>query len=102
MIYKASIDPVLDAFIDLLQILYLAFILATTLWCTFMIIFHILSVGWASTGPGGPFKVYCHVIEILVESSTLYAIFLLLNIVLLACLNDAQYYAEAMAAFAKV
>ncbi len=91
-----------DAFNYLLLILYMAFVLATTLWCTFMIIFRILSVGRASTGSGRPFKVYRHVIEILVESSTLYAIFLLLDIVLLACQSAAEYYTDDMAAFARV
>ena len=90
-----------DAFSDLL-ILYAAFILATTLWCTLMIIFRILSVGQASTGSGRPFRVYRHIIEILVESSTLYAISLLLDIILLARLNIASYYADIMAAFARV
>ncbi|PBK81433.1 hypothetical protein ARMGADRAFT_1020317, partial [Armillaria gallica] len=98
----ASIDPESDAFSDLLQILYLAFNLATTLWCTFMIIFRILSVGRASTGSGRPFKVYRHVIEILVESSTLYTISLLLDIVMLAYLTMAEYYTDIMAAFARV
>ncbi|PBK81392.1 hypothetical protein ARMGADRAFT_1091289 [Armillaria gallica] len=100
--YKASIDPVYDAFHDLFLILYVAFSLATTLWCTLTIIFRILSVGWTSTGSGRPFQVYRHIIEILVESSALYAISLLLDIVLLACLNSmANYYMDAMAAFAR-
>ncbi len=90
------------AFMYLLLDLYLAFILATTLWCTFMIIFRILSVGRASTGSGRAFRVYRHVIEILVKSSTLYAISLLLDIVLVACHNGANYYMEIMAGFARV
>ncbi|KAK0219789.1 hypothetical protein EDD85DRAFT_942044 [Armillaria nabsnona] len=90
-----------DAFGYLLLILYVAFTLATTLWCTFMIIFRILSVGRASTGSGRPFKVYRRVIEILVESLTLYAISLLLDIVSLACLNIAVPYTDTMAAFAR-
>ncbi len=91
-----------DSFNDLLLILYVAFILATTLWCTLMIIFRILSVGRASTGSGRPFKVYRHVIEILVESSALYAITLLLDIVLVTCSITAEYYTDVMAAFARV
>ncbi|SJL10513.1 uncharacterized protein ARMOST_13899 [Armillaria ostoyae] len=101
MTYKLSIDLAEPAFIDLLLILYLAFTLATTLWCTLMIIFRILSVGRASTGSGTPTRVYRHVIEILVESSALYAIFLLLEMVLVACKDAADYYMGVMAAFAR-
>ncbi|KAK0220889.1 hypothetical protein EDD85DRAFT_960426 [Armillaria nabsnona] len=99
--YKASIYAMTDALSYLLLILYAAIILATTLWCTFMIIFRILSVGRASTGSWRSFKVYRHVIEILVESSTLYAISLLLDIVLLACQNIAEHYMDVIAAFAR-
>ncbi|KAK0223914.1 hypothetical protein IW262DRAFT_1547628 [Armillaria fumosa] len=99
--YKASIDIVADALDNLLVILYVTFVLATTLWCTLMIIFRIFSVGHASTGSGGPFKVYRHVIEILVESSALYAIFLLLDMIMVACQNLADDYMDVIAAFAR-
>ena len=103
MFLESCLDPSADAFCDLLLVLYVAFVLVTTLWCTLMIIFRILSVGWASTRSGRPFKVYRHVIEILVESATLYAIFLLLDIVFTACLKIAvNYYTDIMAAFARV
>ena len=45
---------------------------------------------------------YRHVIEILVESATLYAIFLLLDIVFTARLDIAMNYMDVMAAFARV
>ncbi len=96
------IDPLAEASSDLLLVLYLVFILVTTLWCTLMIFFHILSVGWASTGSERPFKVYHHVIENLVESATLYAILLLLDIVFMACLDMALEYTDIMAAVARV
>ncbi|KAK0223950.1 hypothetical protein IW262DRAFT_1370085, partial [Armillaria fumosa] len=99
--YEESIAPVADAFNNLLVILYTTFILATTLWCTLMIIFRIFSVGHASTGSERPFKVYRHVIEVLVESSALYAIFLLLYMVLVACQNMAYCYMEAVAGFTR-
>ncbi|SJL10522.1 uncharacterized protein ARMOST_13909 [Armillaria ostoyae] len=105
MTYKQCIGLLITeseaTFINLLMILYMAFILATTLWCTLMIIFRILSVGRASNGSGRPFRVYRHVIEILVESSALYAIFLLLDMVLVACQNMANFYMEDMAGFAR-
>ncbi|SJL10523.1 uncharacterized protein ARMOST_13910 [Armillaria ostoyae] len=90
-----------EAFISLFMILYLAFILATTLWCTLAIIFRILSVGRASTGSGRPTRVYRHVIEILVESSALYAIFLLLDMPFVARQNVANGYTETAAGIAK-
>ncbi|KAK0220890.1 hypothetical protein EDD85DRAFT_1028451 [Armillaria nabsnona] len=90
-----------EAFIFLLMILYLAFVLATTLWCTLMIIFRILSVGRASTGSGRPTRVYRRTIEVLVESSALYAIFLLLDMPFLALQNAANNYTEVVAAFAR-
>ncbi len=96
------IDLEPDPFVDLLQLLYAAFIPATTLWCTLMIIFRILSVGRASTGSRRPFRVYHHIIEILVESLALYAIFLLLDIILLACHKKAEAYMDTMAVFARV
>ncbi len=100
--YEVFIDSLAEAFRDLLLVLYVAFILVTTLWCTLMIIFHILNVGGASTGSGRPFKVYRHVIEILVESAIIYAIFLLLDIVFAARLNMTWDYTDVMAAFARV
>ncbi|PBK63205.1 hypothetical protein ARMSODRAFT_546261 [Armillaria solidipes] len=101
VIYEQSVDPVADASNDLLYTLYVAFIIATTLWCTLMIVFRILSVGRASNGSGRPFRVYRHVIEILVESSALYAISLLLDIVLVVRQNTANYYTDVVAAFTR-
>ncbi|PBK93687.1 hypothetical protein ARMGADRAFT_1030267 [Armillaria gallica] len=54
-------------------VLYAAFSLATTLWCTLLIIYRILSVGWENSEAGGGVRPYWHLIEILVESSTLYS-----------------------------
>ncbi|SJL10514.1 uncharacterized protein ARMOST_13900 [Armillaria ostoyae] len=90
-----------EAFIFLLLILYLAFVLATTLWCTLAIIFRILSVGRASTGSGRPTRVYRHAIEVLVESSALYAIFLLLDMPFVARQSAANGYTETAAAIAR-
>ncbi|KAK0194506.1 hypothetical protein F5146DRAFT_439460 [Armillaria mellea] len=101
MTYEQCTNPEPKAFIDLLLILYQVFILATILWCTLLIIFRILSIGRANGGSGGPTTVYHRVIETLIESSALYAIFVLLNIVLVACNNAANNYMEAVASIAR-
>ncbi|KAK0465889.1 uncharacterized protein EV420DRAFT_1636451 [Desarmillaria tabescens] len=63
--------------------LYSAFILATTLWCTVLIIYRIVTVARGSdTGSG--FRTYSHVIEIMVESSALYSLTLILYVIFYA------------------
>ncbi|KAK0238207.1 hypothetical protein EDD85DRAFT_1005808 [Armillaria nabsnona] len=59
-------------------VLYTSFILATTLSCTLLIIYRILTVAGARHGAEGRLRVYHHFIEVLVESSALYSIFLVL------------------------
>ncbi|PBK89760.1 hypothetical protein ARMGADRAFT_1167140 [Armillaria gallica] len=81
----------------LIFVLYLSFILATTIWCTTLIIYRILTVGRASNGIGGGVGVYRHVIEVLVESSALYSLFLILDMALEARGNQADYYVDVMA-----
>ncbi|KAK0194504.1 hypothetical protein F5146DRAFT_1036160 [Armillaria mellea] len=100
-IYKQSTVSAVGVIINMLMIIYLAFILATTLWCTLAIIFRILKVGRAGTRLGSAFRVYRHVIEILVESSALYAISLFLEMAMVACQGTTYYYMDAMAAFAR-
>ncbi|KAK0466034.1 uncharacterized protein EV420DRAFT_1709745, partial [Desarmillaria tabescens] len=65
-------------------ILYASFTLATTLWCTMLTIYHILSVGQVNNGIRGALGVYGHVIEVLVESSALYSVCLILYVTLTA------------------
>ncbi|KAK0484630.1 hypothetical protein IW261DRAFT_1560276 [Armillaria novae-zelandiae] len=101
MTIEQCTNPEPNTLINLLLILYQIFILATILWCTLLIIFRILSIGRANAGSGGPTTVYRRVIEILVESSALYAIFVLLNIVLVACKNAANNYMETVASIAR-
>ncbi|KAK0192552.1 hypothetical protein F5146DRAFT_1040461 [Armillaria mellea] len=81
----------------LIFVLYLSFILATTIWCTTLIIYRILTVGRASNGIGGGVGVYRHVIEVLVESSVLYSLILILDMALEARGNRADYYVDVMA-----
>ncbi|PBK67632.1 hypothetical protein ARMSODRAFT_959268 [Armillaria solidipes] len=59
---------------QIFNILYISFNLATTLWCTLLIIYRILTivrVRYESEGRLGPYR---HFIEVLVESSAIYAI----------------------------
>ncbi|KAK0488302.1 hypothetical protein EDD18DRAFT_440968 [Armillaria luteobubalina] len=58
--------------------LYSSFTLATTLWCTFLIIYRIVTIARAAGEAGGGLRAYRHVLEVLVESSALYSVFLIL------------------------
>ncbi|SJL13555.1 uncharacterized protein ARMOST_16999 [Armillaria ostoyae] len=60
------------------SMLYATFSLVTTIWCTLLIIYHIL----ANSRAGGRLGAYHHVIEVLVESSALYSVSL---IIYMAC-----------------
>ncbi|KAK0184688.1 hypothetical protein F5146DRAFT_233769 [Armillaria mellea] len=85
--------------ISLLTALYAAFILITTLWCTLLIIFRILTVGRASRasdGVGGVLRAYRHIIEVLVESSALYSVTLILYMVFFARKDWASYYLDSL------
>ncbi|PBK61404.1 hypothetical protein ARMSODRAFT_1025723 [Armillaria solidipes] len=58
--------------------LYSSFTLATTLWCTFLIIYRIVTIARAAGEAGDGLRAYRHVLEVLVESSALYSVFLIL------------------------
>ncbi|KAK0435563.1 hypothetical protein EV421DRAFT_1986637 [Armillaria borealis] len=73
--------------------LYSSLILATLLWCTILIIFRILRVG----GAAGRIRVYQRVIEILVESASLYSAVLVVLVVLEARNEVAGSYMENLA-----
>ncbi|SJL04753.1 uncharacterized protein ARMOST_08123 [Armillaria ostoyae] len=62
-------------------VLYASFLLATTLWCTVLIIYRIVTVSRAGgEAMGGGVRAYLRLIEVLVESSALYLICLLLYV----------------------
>ncbi len=82
--------------------LYAAFILVTTLWCTLLIIYRILTVTGVKCGAGGRLRVYSHCIEVLVESSALYSICLILYLALIICDNFGWCYLDAIASITKV
>ncbi len=83
-------------------VLYAAFSLATTLWCTLLIIYRILSVGWENSGAGGGVRPYWHVIEILVESSALYSVCVIIYVICFTRNSWGSDYADMIAAIARV
>ncbi|KAK0466048.1 uncharacterized protein EV420DRAFT_1709775 [Desarmillaria tabescens] len=82
-------------------ILYASFSLATTLWCTVFIIYHILSVGQANNGIRGALGVYGRVIEVLVESSALYSICLILYMIFIAYNSQEEIYLDSITAITR-
>ncbi|SJK98311.1 uncharacterized protein ARMOST_01576 [Armillaria ostoyae] len=81
--------------------LYVSFILATTLWCTVLIICRILTVTGVRRRAGGQLRVYHRFIEVLVESSALYSISLILFLAFDACDSFGMYYLDAIAGITK-
>ncbi|KAK0474848.1 hypothetical protein IW261DRAFT_1497364 [Armillaria novae-zelandiae] len=62
-------------------VLYATFLLATTLWCTMLIIYRVITVSRAGgEAIGGGVRAYLRLIEVLVESSALYSICLMLYV----------------------
>ncbi|KAK0473677.1 hypothetical protein IW261DRAFT_1656691 [Armillaria novae-zelandiae] len=93
--YDRNADP--GTFITL----YIAFILATTLWCTFLIIYRILTVTGFKHGAGSQLRVYHRCIEVLVESSALYSISLIVYLVLNSCDSVGTTYLGVIAAITR-
>ncbi len=84
------------------QILYPVFVLATTLWCTFLIIYRILTIAGVKRGAGGQLRLYHRCIEVLVESSALYSISLIVYLALYISNSLREYYFDIIAAIARV
>ncbi len=82
--------------------LYAAFNLATTLCCTLLIIYRILSVGRANSGAGGGLRAYRHVIKVLVESSALYSICTIMYMACSAANYSGQYYIDGIILITRV
>ncbi|PBK79899.1 hypothetical protein ARMGADRAFT_1172171 [Armillaria gallica] len=84
------------------QILYISFVLATTLSCTLLIIYRILTVTVARRGAEGRLRVFHHFIEVLVESSALYSICLILDLAF-TIRDDSwgEFYSDVIATIAK-
>ncbi|PBK60879.1 hypothetical protein ARMSODRAFT_1026150 [Armillaria solidipes] len=81
--------------------LYSCSVLATTLWCTSLIIYRIIATVRAGVGTEFGLRAYRHVIEILVESSALYSISLTFYVAFYACGNIALNYFDVLAAISR-
>ncbi|SJK98315.1 uncharacterized protein ARMOST_01580 [Armillaria ostoyae] len=81
--------------------LYITFVLGTTLWCTLLIIYRILTVAGVNRGAYGRLRAYQHFIEALVESSALYSISLIVYLALLIRADFGLYYLDVIASIAK-
>ncbi|KAK0193276.1 hypothetical protein F5146DRAFT_375427 [Armillaria mellea] len=75
-------------------VLHSAFILATTLWCTLLIIYRIVAVVRR-------LRTYRHVIEVFVESSALYSLSLILYVAVFCYDTPASFYVDVVAGVAR-
>ncbi|KAK0459016.1 uncharacterized protein EV420DRAFT_345841 [Desarmillaria tabescens] len=82
-------------------ILYISSILATTLTCTLLIIYRIITITGVCRGAEGRLKVYHHFVEVLVESSALYSITLILFLAFIIRNHQGQHYLDVAASIAK-
>ncbi|KAK0234228.1 hypothetical protein IW262DRAFT_140234 [Armillaria fumosa] len=78
--------------------LYSSFVLATTLWCTLLIIYRIIATVRTGGASEGGLRAYRRVIVILVESYALYSISLIFYMAFYICGNVALNYFDTLAA----
>ncbi|PBK81494.1 hypothetical protein ARMGADRAFT_1171387 [Armillaria gallica] len=81
--------------------LYTSFTLATTLWCTLLIIYRILTVSRVKRRADGRLRVYQHFIEVLVESSALYSISMIAYLALTIREDSGLFYLDVIATITK-
>ncbi len=84
------------------MVFYLSCILATTLWCTILIVLRIVTVIRANNGADNRLGEYRHVIEVLVESSALHSMTLIIYVALEVTESWLNGYFDALAAFTTV
>ncbi|PBK83558.1 hypothetical protein ARMGADRAFT_1037916 [Armillaria gallica] len=82
-------------------LLYSSFMIATTLWCTLLIIYRIISVALAGNEAGDGVRTYRYAIEILVESSALFSMALILYIAFYAHDDYVFQYFDILAAITR-
>ncbi|KAK0505108.1 hypothetical protein EDD18DRAFT_1343931 [Armillaria luteobubalina] len=82
-------------------VLYLSFVLGTTLWCTLLIILRILTATGVRRGVGGRLEVFGRFIGVLVESYALYSISLILSLAYFIRNDFNLYYFSVVAGIAK-
>ncbi|KAK0500970.1 hypothetical protein EDD18DRAFT_786092 [Armillaria luteobubalina] len=84
---------------DLLTpVLYASFSLATTLWCTLLIIYRVWTVGRTNEKGLGAYR---HVVEVLIESSALYSASLILFVAFFAHNDWAANYLDPITGIAR-
>ncbi|KAK0220030.1 hypothetical protein IW262DRAFT_996943 [Armillaria fumosa] len=81
--------------------LYISFNLVTTLSCTLLIIYRIVTIVGVGHRAEGRLRVYYHFMEVLVESSALYSISLILYLVFIVRDSFASYYLDTIAGIIK-
>ncbi|KAK0186518.1 hypothetical protein F5146DRAFT_1142892 [Armillaria mellea] len=97
--YYSTVNTV--AITNVSIMVYVCFILTTTLYCTFLIIYRIVTVTGVRRGAMGRLGVFRRFIEVLVESSALYSISLILDLALTIRSDFGAYYTDIIAAIAK-
>ncbi|KAK0459019.1 uncharacterized protein EV420DRAFT_1541880 [Desarmillaria tabescens] len=90
-----------DGFVGIFPMLYISFSLVTTLSCTLLIIYRIITVTGVRRGAEGRLRVYHCFIEVLVESSALYSITLILFLAFTIRGNLEANYLDIVASIAK-
>ncbi|PBK61406.1 hypothetical protein ARMSODRAFT_1025725 [Armillaria solidipes] len=80
---------------------YSSCVLATTLWCTLLIVYRIVTVARAGGEAGCGIGAYRHVLEVLIESSALYSISLILCTAFFARNVNSIIYFDALAGIAR-
>ncbi|KAK0219977.1 hypothetical protein IW262DRAFT_992579 [Armillaria fumosa] len=96
-IYLNYVNPPVDIFF----MSYASFNLATTLTCTMLIIYRIVTIVGVSRGAEGRLRVYHHFIEVLVESSALYSISLILDLAFTISHSFTSFYFDFIAGIAR-
>ncbi|KAK0224646.1 hypothetical protein EDD85DRAFT_737437, partial [Armillaria nabsnona] len=74
------------------EVLFASFMLASTLWCTLLIVYRIWSITRRSIQVENKKRAYCHIIEVVIESSALYSISLIVYIASYASTNNGVAY----------
>ncbi|PBK95002.1 hypothetical protein ARMGADRAFT_1164511 [Armillaria gallica] len=99
--YHININTPEAAIFPIISVLYISFVLVTTLWCTLLIIYRILTVAGAKRRADGRLNIYQHFIGVFVESSALYSISLIVFLALTVREDFGLYYLDAIAGIAK-
>ncbi|SJL12964.1 uncharacterized protein ARMOST_16399 [Armillaria ostoyae] len=86
---------------DVSLVIYISFDLATTLYCTLLIIYRIVAVAGVRHGAVVQLGAFRRFIEVLVESSALYSTSLILDLAFSIRTDSRLYYFDIMTAIAK-